>query len=101
MSNTSDLLVTMSVDEMKALVAEEVAKALLSHLKPPTPLKVYPIKEAADLLGVHFHTARLYCNKGLIDSFKVGNRDFVTLEAIQAFVAKGGSSEPTQKRAYK
>lgn len=94
-------MVTLSVNELKQLVSDQVAAALQNHLTPPTPLKVYPIKEAAELIGVHFHTVRLYCQKGIIESFKVGNRDFVTLKAIQDFIANGGSDMPTQSKAYK
>ena len=96
MKKDSELIVTMNVEQLKTLIAESVEAALIERMKPATPLTVYPIKEAAEMLGVYPQTLRNYADKKLIKSFRVGNRYYFTLEEIQAFINKGGSTESTQ-----
>lgn len=90
-----------TVKNLRELVESSVQSSLEAHLKKPNPLTAYPIKEAAELLGVYFHTLRVYAEQGIIQHYMVGNRYYFTLEAIQDFIDKGGSRQPTQPRAYK
>lgn len=101
MHNNNDLVVTLTKGDLQKVVNEAVQTSLTKHLQPPEPLKVYPLAEACELLGVHRHTLRLYADRDIIHHHKVGNRYYFTLEAIQKFIENKGSEQPTQPRAYK
>ena len=101
MNDTNNLFLAISKSDLQDIVDKAVQSSLEAHLKKPDPLTAYPIKEAAELLGVYFHTLRVYAEQGIIQHYMVGNRYYFTLEAIQDFIDKGGSRQPTQPRAYK
>ena len=93
-----DLIVTLNIGQLEQVIAEAVHRTLEEKFAPPPPLKVFPIKAAAELLGVYPQTLRVYADQGIVDSFRVGNRYYFTLESLQNFIKKGGSTQPTQLR---
>ncbi len=95
---TPDLAAYMTVDEFLQAIHDETEKVVEKHLTPPSPFETFTLAEAADLLKTHRDTLRLYAEKGLIDSFRIGNRYMFTLDAVQKFVSNKGSSQPTRKQ---
>jgi excisionase family DNA binding protein len=52
--------------------------------------RLYPVQEAADLLGVHRATLYNRSRAGQIDLLRIGGRTFVAADEIERYIAKAG-----------
>ncbi len=57
----------------------------------PAPTREYliPIKEYADKIGIHYHTARKLKQEGKLRTVKVGAKDFVPVEEAERIAREG------------
>lgn len=63
------VLITMSKDELKHLISEEVSNAVKSSIATPTTIKVYKgTKGIKEIFGVGQNTAIKIKNSGVIES---------------------------------
>ena len=99
--NLDSPLVHMTVNDLNHAIRYQVEGVIKEYIAPPTPLKVFTLSQAANELKVHRHTLRGYSDRGIIDSFRVGNRRMFTLEALEKFIRNKGSKQPTQQRTVK
>jgi excisionase family DNA binding protein len=62
-------------------------------------VKLYTLKEAAEVLGVSYTTTKIYHGKGRIKGQRIGRGVFVSEEELQSFLRGGGGiakAEATQ-----
>ena len=98
-NNDSSLLVTLTIGALKELIVDSVKETVAEHLAPPSPMKNYPLQQAADMVGMHRHTLREEFLRGNAKGFKIGNRLYFTDEALREYIDRGGSKRPTKQRA--
>jgi excisionase family DNA binding protein len=95
-------VVYLTIGEFKKILHDEVTKIVREHVKPIPPFEVMTTSEAAKLLRTQAQTLRLWADRGLIESFNIGNRRMFTMVAIQEFVNRKGSSDKTNPyRVYR
>ena len=80
------LLVTLSVDELREVVRNEVRAALASQ--PALTPTVFSTKEAAQILGVSDKTVGRAIRAGELEAARVGKGYRVTRAAITAYLER-------------
>jgi len=92
-NNTQDTLaITLTVEQLRALVREELEAAIGSgrnwtQTQRPSMSKVYlTIKEAADLARISPSTIRLYIRKRKLRAQKVGRRVIIKGTDLERFL---------------
>lgn len=55
-------------------------------------VKLYDVKESAEILNVHPQTIRSYVKRGMLKGRKVGRKQYITADALKCLV-KGSGKE--------
>ena len=69
----SSLVVTLTVEELKSLISEEIEKSFKEHY-PKSPVKFITPKEACKLLGISLPTLRSYGKQGKLKESRIGRK---------------------------
>lgn len=84
------ILNTFSKEELEHLIKCCVKSELEKHFQPPPNTKTEFIsrKKAARLLGISLVTLGEYCKRGMIPSYRIGNRVLLIEKEIVESVSK-------------
>jgi hypothetical protein len=69
---SDSLIVTLTVGQLRNIVAEVVQEKIIQYLPPP-PVKLLTSKEAAVFLRITDPTLKVYREQGLVQRHVVGN----------------------------
>jgi excisionase family DNA binding protein len=94
----SDLVVTLTVDQLAALVRQQVDQALAARANvPQQPARCLTSEEAGAHLGIPAHMVRKRAREGEIECFYIGTSMRFEMAALQAF--KAANRKPPGKKA--
>ena len=85
--NGDEMLVTLRVADVRAILREEVSAALTAQ-KPPVAKILYPLKEAAELLSVPPTWLAARARAGEIPSVHLGHYVCFSPDDLKDFAAK-------------
>jgi excisionase family DNA binding protein len=91
----SKLLVTLTVDELRELVRNEVASALAQRGPELPPDPVLSAEKAAEFLGMPVNILRKRARDGVIPSMKIGALVRFRHSALNAWLATQPSARKT------